>query len=89
MQFCWQKDSLEFDGQRDGVEENVDLEDAKEEEAEMLKHLGKEIPEEADVRGQVWYWETEGRETRKSQTYMWAAVKNFIYVIWFYCFNSL
>lgn len=63
-----EKDSLEFDGQRDGVEENVDLEDAEEEKAEMFKHLGKEIPEEADVRSEVWYWETEGRETTKSQT---------------------
>lgn len=44
---------LEFDGQRDGVEEDVDLEDAEEEQTEVFKHLGKEIPEEADVRGQV------------------------------------
>lgn len=49
------KDSLEFDGQRDGVEENVDLENAEKEQAEMFKHLGEEIPEEANVRGQVWY----------------------------------
>ncbi len=50
-----QEDLLEFDGQRDGVEEDVDLEDAEEEEAEVFKHLSEEIPEEADVRGQVWY----------------------------------
>lgn len=76
MWFCWYKDSLEFDGQRDAVEENVDLENAEEEEAEMFKHLGKEIPEESDVGGQVWYRETEGRETRKSHTYMWTAVSH-------------
>ncbi len=50
-----QEDLLEFDGQRDGVEEDVDLEDAEEEETEVFKHLSEEIPEEADVRGQVWY----------------------------------
>lgn len=55
-------DLLEFDGQRDGVEEDVDLEDAEEEEAEVFKHLGEEIPEEADVWGQVRYRETGGRE---------------------------
>lgn len=44
---------LEFDGQRDGVEEDVDLEDAEEEEAEVFKHLGEEIPEEANVWSQV------------------------------------
>lgn len=49
------EDSLELDGQRDGVEEDVDLEDAEEEEAEVFEHLGEEIPEEADVWGQVWY----------------------------------
>ena len=54
------EDVLEFDGQWDGVEENVDLEDAEEEEAEMFKHLCKEVPEEADVRGQVRYRETGG-----------------------------
>lgn len=55
-------DLLEFDGQRDGVEENINLEDAEEEEAEMFKHLGKEIPEEADVRSEVRNRETGGRE---------------------------
>lgn len=47
------EDLLEFDGQRDGVKENIDLENAEEEQAEMLEHLSKEVPEEADVRGQV------------------------------------
>lgn len=61
-------DVLEFDGQRDGVEEDVDLEDAEEEQTEVLEHLGKEIPEEADVRGQVWHWETGGRENTGSQS---------------------
>lgn len=56
------KDSLEFDGQRDGVKEDVDLEDAEEEQAEVFKHLCEEIPEEADVRRQVWNRETEGNE---------------------------
>ncbi len=54
---------LEFDGQRDGVEEDVNLEDAEEEQAEVFEHLGKEIPEEADVGGQIRYWETGGRKT--------------------------
>lgn len=54
-------DLLEFDGQRDGVEENIDLEDTEEEEAEVLKHLGEEIPEEAYVWGQVWHREAAGR----------------------------
>lgn len=54
---------LEFDGQRDGVEEDVDLEDAEKEKTEMFEHLCKEIPEEADVRGQVRYRETGGGET--------------------------
>jgi len=62
MDICNEVDLLEFDRQRNGVEENIDLEYAEEEEAEMLKHLGKEIPEETDVRGQVRDWETEGRE---------------------------
>lgn len=52
---------LEFDGQRDGIEEDVDLEDAEEEEAEMFKHFGKEIPEEADVGGQVRNGEAAGK----------------------------
>lgn len=61
MRVRLREDLLEFDGQGDGVEEDVDLEDAEEEEAEVFKHLGEEIPEEADVRGQVWYGETAGR----------------------------
>lgn len=44
---------LQLDGQRDGVEEDIDLEDAEEEEAEVFEHLGEEIPEEADVWGEV------------------------------------
>lgn len=53
---------LEFDGQRNGVEEDVNLEDAEEEEAEMFKHFCKEIPEEADVGSQVRNGEAAGRE---------------------------
>lgn len=56
---------LEFDGQRDGVEEDIDLEDAEEEEAEVFKHLGEEIPEEADVGGQVRNWEDEAIDGRQ------------------------
>ena len=43
----------EFYGQRDGVDECIDLENTDEEEAEVLKHLREEIPEDADVGGQV------------------------------------
>lgn len=50
-----EEDLLEFDGQRNGVEEDINLEDAEEEETKVFKHLGKEIPEEANVRGQIWY----------------------------------
>lgn len=57
------EDLLQFDGQRDGVKEDVNLEDEEEEEAEVFKHLRKEIPEEADVGGQVWYGKTGERET--------------------------
>lgn len=66
----WEWDLLEFDGQRDGVEEDVDLEDAEEEEAEVFKHLGEEIPEESDVRGEIWYWETAGKEDHIKQTFL-------------------
>lgn len=48
------QDLLEFDGERDGVKEHIDLEDADEEETEVLKHLRKEVPEESDVWSQVW-----------------------------------
>lgn len=50
-----EEDLLQFDGQRDGVEEDVNLEDEEEEEPKVLKHLRKEIPEEADIGGEVWY----------------------------------
>lgn len=58
-----EEDLLQFDGQRDGVEEDVNLEDEEEEEPKVLKHLRKEIPEEADIGGEVWYWKTRGRKT--------------------------
>lgn len=48
-----EEDLLEFDGERESVEKHVDLEDAEEEEAEVLEHLGKKVPEEADVGGEV------------------------------------
>lgn len=48
-----ERDLLQFDRQRDGVEEDIDLEDEEEEEPEVFKHLRKEIPEEANVGGQV------------------------------------
>lgn len=57
---------LEFDGQGDGVEEDVDLEDEEEEEPKVFEHLRKEIPEEADVGGQVWDRETGGEGKRKT-----------------------
>lgn len=64
------EDLLELDGQREGVEEDVDLEDTQEEEAEMFEHLGEEIPEEADVGGQVRHRETGGRgETSGNHDY--------------------
>lgn len=53
-----EEDLLQFDGQRDGIEEDINLEDEEEEEPKVFKHLRKEIPEEADVGGQVWYWKT-------------------------------
>lgn len=49
-----EEDLLEFDGQGDGIEEDINLEDEEEEQPKVFKHLGKEIPEEADVGGQVW-----------------------------------
>ena len=56
-------DLLEFDGEWEGVEEHVDLEDAEEEETEVIEHLSEEIPEETDVRGQVRYRQTGERDT--------------------------
>lgn len=50
-----EEDLLQFDGQRDGIEEDINLEDEEEKEPKVFKHLRKEIPEEADVGGQVWY----------------------------------
>lgn len=55
-------DLLQFDRQRDGVEEDINLEDEEEEEPEVFKHLRKEIPEEANVRGQVGHWKTGERK---------------------------
>lgn len=46
---------LEFDRKRDGIQKDVNLEDANEEETKMFKHLGKEIPEEADIWCEIWY----------------------------------
>lgn len=46
---------LEFDRQRDGVQKDINLEDADKEETEMLKHLREEIPEEANIRSKIWY----------------------------------
>ena len=51
-------DLLELDGEREGVEKHVDLEDAEEEEAEVVEHLGEEIPKETDVRSQVRHRQT-------------------------------
>lgn len=48
-------DSLQFDGERDGVEKDVDLEYADEEETEVFKHLSKEIPEKPNVWSEIWY----------------------------------
>lgn len=53
--------SLEFDGQRDGVDEDVNLKDAEEEEAEVFEHLGEKVPEEADVGRQVGDGEAEDK----------------------------
>lgn len=46
---------LELDRQGDGIQKDVNLEDADEEETKMFKHLSKEIPEEADIWCEVWY----------------------------------
>lgn len=55
---------LEFDGERDGVKKDIDLEDANEEEAEVLKHLCEEIPEESDVWSEVWNRKYESIDRR-------------------------
>ena len=62
---CVSVDLLELDGEREGVEEHVDLEDAEEEEAEVVEHLSKEIPEETDIWGQVRYRQTGERERER------------------------
>lgn len=43
----------QFDGKWHCVDEHVDLKDAEEEEAEMFKHFCEEIPENANVWGEV------------------------------------
>lgn len=55
---------LEFDGERDGVKKDIDLEDTDEEETEMLKHLCKEVPKESDVWSQVWNRKYESIDRR-------------------------
>lgn len=45
--------SPESEGEREDVDEGVDLEDTEEEDAEVLKGLREEIPEETNVRGEV------------------------------------
>lgn len=52
--FSHKQDLLEFDGKRDGVKKDIDLEDADEKETEVLKHLCEEVPEESDVWSEVW-----------------------------------
>ncbi len=68
----YMQDLLEFDGERDGVKKDIDLEDTDEEETEMLKHLCKEVPEESDVWSQVW--------NRKSVEYTHSKYLNITYV---------
>lgn len=55
-------DLLEFDWKRDSVEKDINLEDAQEEKAKVFEHLSKKIPEEANIRGEVWYWQTGKRK---------------------------
>jgi hypothetical protein len=43
----------ESDGEGNGMYEGINLKDAKEEQAEMLKHFSKEIPEQADIRSKI------------------------------------
>lgn len=54
LMFSHMQDLLEFDGKRDGVKKDIDLEDADEEETKVLKHLCEEVPEESDVWSEVW-----------------------------------
>lgn len=70
--FRYMQDLLEFDGERDGVKKDIDLEDTDEEETEMLKHLCKEVPKESDVWSQVW--------NRKSVEYTHSKNLNIKYV---------
>lgn len=56
------EDLLEFDWKRDSVEEDINLEDAQEEKAKVFEHLSKKIPEEANIWGEVWYWQTGKRK---------------------------
>lgn len=57
LRSCWadreREDLLEFDGERQSVEKDVNLEDAEEEKAKVLEHLGEEIPKEANIGGEV------------------------------------
>lgn len=72
LMFRYMQDLLEFDGERDGVKKDIDLEDTDEEETEMLKHLCKEVPKESDVWSQVW--------NRKSVEYTHSKNLNIKYV---------
>lgn len=56
------EDLLEFDWKRDSVEKDINLEDAQEEKAKVFEHLSKKIPEEANIWGEVWYWQTGKRK---------------------------
>ena len=47
------------DGERDDVDEDVELEGGDEEEAEVLEHLGEEVPEEPHVGRQLGHGEDE------------------------------
>lgn len=44
---------LQFHCQGNGVEEGIDLKDAHKEEAEVLKHFSKEVPEQSNIGSEV------------------------------------
>lgn len=52
------RDLLEFDGERNGVKKDIDLEDADEEESKVLEHLCEEIPKQSDVWCKIWNRQT-------------------------------
>lgn len=58
LTFSCIKDLLEFNGKRNGVKKDIDLEDADEEETEVFEHLCEEIPEESDVWSKIWNRQT-------------------------------